>query len=77
MGLLIESPVFASAVTGALDQVMERGAYALRLSPSGALEWTSMGEGGTLIVHATEPNTTWFDRFIVRVIGILPVEWMM
>ena len=77
MGLLIESPVFASAVTGALDQVMERGAYALRLSPSGALEWTSMGEGGAPIVHATEPNTTWFDRFIVRVIGILPVEWMM
>jgi cardiolipin synthase C len=77
MGLLIESPVFASAVAGAMDQVMERGAYALRLSPSGALEWTAMGEGGAPIVYSTEPNTTWFDRFIVRVVGILPVEWMM
>jgi len=77
MGLLIESPTFAAAVTRAVDQVMERGAYALRLSPAGALEWTAQDESGVQVVHATEPNTTWLDRFIVRVIGILPVEWMM
>ncbi|MDP2120349.1 MAG: phospholipase D family protein [Hoeflea sp.] len=77
MGLLIESTTFAKAVTRAVDQVMERGAYALRLSPANAVEWVTQDESGAEIVHATEPNTTWFDRFKVRVIGVLPVEWMM
>jgi putative cardiolipin synthase len=77
MGLLIESPTFAQAVTRAVDQVMERGAYALRLSPSDELEWVTQDESGAQIVHSIEPNTTWLDRFMVRFIGVLPVEWMM
>lgn len=77
MGLLIESPTFAAAVTRAVDQVMERGAYDLRLSSADALEWVTQDEGGAEVVHVTEPNTTWLDRFLVRVIGVLPVEWMM
>ena len=34
-------------------------------------------ETGAPVTYATEPNTTWFDRLMVRWIGILPVEWMM
>ena len=77
MGLLIESPAFAAAVTRAVDHVMLRGAYAVRLSLGDRLEWVTQDDGGAQIVYATEPNTTWFDRFIVRVIWVLPVEWMM
>lgn len=77
MGLLIESPAFAVAVTQAVDQVMGRGAYALRLSPEGGLEWVTQDEGGAQSVRMTEPNTTWLDRALVRIIGALPVEWMM
>jgi putative cardiolipin synthase len=77
MGLLIESPTFAVAVTQAVDQVMERGAYALRLSPTQALEWVTQDAGGAQIVQTTEPNTTWLDRTLVRIIGVLPLEWMM
>jgi len=77
MGLLIESPTFAVAVTQAVDQVMERGAYALRLSPTNALEWVTQDEAGAQTVQTTEPNTTWFDRIMVKIIGVLPVEWMM
>ena len=77
MGLLIESPTFAVAVTRAVDQVMERGAYALRLSPTQSLEWVTQSESGAQIVQTTEPNTTWLDRTLVKIIGVLPVEWMM
>ena len=77
MGLLIESPTFAVAVTQAVDQVMERGAYALRLSPTSALEWVTLDDSGRQIVRTTEPNTTWIDRTLVKIIGVLPVEWMM
>jgi len=77
MGLLIESPTFAAAVSLAMDQVMEDGAYVVRLSPADALEWVLQDANGAQIVQSIEPNTTWLDRFIVRVIGVLPLEWMM
>lgn len=77
MGLLHESPTFAPAVTKAVDQVMDHGAHALYLSPEGRVEWQARDESGAQLIHASEPNTTWFDRIMVRVIGILPIEWMM
>lgn len=77
MGLLIESPTFAVAVSQAVDHVMQTNAYALRLSPADALEWVTQDESGATMVLVTEPNTTWFDRLLVKVIGILPLEWMM
>lgn len=77
MGLLIESPTFASAVREAVDQVMQHGAYALRLSPNGALQWVAQAEGGGQEVYLDEPRSTWLERAMVRVIGVLPVEWMM
>jgi cardiolipin synthase C len=77
MGLLIESPTIAAAVTLAVEQVIARDAYAVRLTAAGTLEWMSLAADGTETVHATEPNTTWFDRSLVRIIGILPFEWMM
>lgn len=77
MGLLIESPTFALAVMQAVDQVMQRGAYAVRLSPTDMLEWVVQDENGAQIVYTTEPNTTWLDRIMVKIIGVLPVEWMM
>jgi putative cardiolipin synthase len=77
MGLLIESPTFAVAVTRAVDQLMERGAYAVRLSPSQTLEWVTRDESGAQMVKSTEPNTSWLGRAMVKIIGVLPVEWMM
>jgi len=77
MGVLIESVTFAVAVTRAVDRVMERGAYALRLSPADALEWVTQDESAAQIVQAIEPDTTWLDRFMVSVIGVLAVAWLM
>lgn len=77
MGLLVESPTFATGVSDAVDQVMVRGAYRLRLTPDGSLEWETQAEDGATVVQEVEPNTSWFDRLKVRVIGALPVEWMM
>jgi putative cardiolipin synthase len=77
MGLLIESPDIAAAVSGAVDQVMGEGAYALRLSPAGNLEWITRLSDGTRVITDIEPNTTWVDRLLVTIVGVLPIEWMM
>lgn len=77
MGLLIESPEFAAAVSRGVDLVMRQGAYAVRLAAAGGLEWVSQDAQGRQTVAAVEPNTSWAGRMLVVIIGMLPVEWMM
>lgn len=77
MGLLIESPAFAAAVSRGLDQVIMQGAYTVRLNTAGALEWVSHAADGAQIVTDVEPNTIWLDRVLLTIIGALPIEWMM
>jgi putative cardiolipin synthase len=77
MGFLIESPAFAAAVTRGVDQVMMRGAYVVRLTEAGGLEWISQAADGTRAVSVIEPNTTWLDRLLIRILAALPIEWMM
>ncbi|WP_431299912.1 phospholipase D family protein [Tabrizicola sp. BL-A-41-H6] len=77
MGLLIESPAIAALVTHAIDRVMLDAAYGVRLTDTGALSWVTRAADGSETVLLTEPNTTWLDRSLVTLIGLLPIEWMM
>jgi cardiolipin synthase C len=77
MGLLIESPSIAASVSAALDAVAATDAYEVRLTDQRTLEWVTIAPDGTEANLTTEPNTTWFSRLLVKVIGVLPVEWMM
>ncbi len=77
MGLLIESPAIATAVAQAMDTITPQDAYELRLTEARTLLWVSRAPDGSETVYSTEPNTSWFSRFLVLVIGVLPVEWMM
>ena len=49
----------------------------MRLTAAGGLEWVFRASDGAEIVLETEPDTTWLDRALVGIIGILPIEWMM
>jgi cardiolipin synthase C len=77
MGFLIESPALARAVAAAMDNVGAQDAYEVRLGPDRRLAWVEQGPDGAELVLTTEPNTTWLSRLVVRIIGVLPVEWMM
>jgi putative cardiolipin synthase len=73
MGLVIDSPKFATDLSDGLDRVAGTSAYVLRLSSQGQLEWVD-GDG---TVYTTEPNTTAVRRAVVQVLSWLPIEWML
>ncbi|TCD15219.1 phospholipase D family protein [Oricola cellulosilytica] len=75
MGFLIESPEIAQVISDGFVERIEPAAFAVRLD-EGALRWREQLPDGT-IVHDTEPGTTLFDRLAIRVLGWLPIEWML
>lgn len=75
MGFLIESPRIASTLSRSLDN--SRFFYRVVQGDDGALNWIETREDGTTIRHAKEPNSTAFERALLRVMGWLPFEWML
>lgn len=75
MGFMIESPAMARQLTGRFD-TFAPATYKVRLH-DGALRWTETAEDGTETVHATEPGTGRADRLAIRLLGWLPIEWLL
>ena len=76
LGFLIESPRMATALSQALPARLAKGAYRLRREPDGAIRWIEQREGRE-VVHDTEPGTTFWQRFGVGVLSLLPIEWLL
>ncbi len=77
MGLLIESPTIAGAMSDWLDANLPRLAWKVTRSEEGGLLWTSRDADGAEVTSTVEPNTTAPLRGIVTVVGWLPVEWLL
>jgi putative cardiolipin synthase len=77
MGFVIESPKLALQMAEVFDSVVPLAAYEVQLAPDGkALEWlerTATGE----VRYDTEPETSWFRRFKVNFLSILPIDWLL
>ncbi len=77
MGVVLDSPRLARALSEAFDTTIPAGAYEVRLGEDGAsLVWIERGADGPR-THATEPGTTWLQRSGVSVLAILPIEWLL
>lgn len=75
MGVLVESPRIAVALSQALDA---RGmVYEVKRSNSGSLIWRELKAGGEEIVYATEPHASLLRRALARAASWLPVEWIL
>ena len=75
MGLVVQSPELAERMHGAFSDNAGRRAYRPLLL-DGALIWQERRDG-KVIVHSKEPGTTFGQRLAVRVIGWLPVHWLL
>jgi putative cardiolipin synthase len=51
-------------------------AYEVRLGPSGALQCAEQRAGET-IVHDEEPGTGLWQRLGVKLLSLLPIEWLL
>ena len=76
MGLVIESTLLAGRLSRTLDEQMPARAYEVRLDRSGKLYWLERG-GDKLIRHDEEPGTSAWKRLGVRVLSLLPIDWLL
>lgn len=79
LGVIIESPELASRIEQAFDTLIPGESYRLFLSESGDIKWQSGQEGGEHppIIYENEPGSNWFSRWLMKVLGVLPIEWLL
>lgn len=76
MGFVIESAEMAEQITDAFEDDMIDSAYRVRLRDDGEIEWIEQ-RGDETVVHATEPGTSFGERLLVRLLSVLPIEWLL
>jgi cardiolipin synthase C len=76
MGLIIDSPTLARQVSESFDQLIPSRAFRLSLTDDDQLRWHS-GVGDPPPVYDTEPQTRWYQRWMLWFLGKLPIEWML
>jgi putative cardiolipin synthase len=76
LGFVIDCPALAQAIEHAFASGVATRAYEVRLGPSGALQWVEQRDGET-IVHDEEPGTGWWQRLGVKLLSLLPIEWLL
>jgi cardiolipin synthase C len=76
MGFVIESQALAQRLADLFAGGVPQRAYAVRVSADGALEWIERESDG-VIVHDTEPHSSFGRRLAIRLLSLLPIEWML
>ena len=76
LGFVIESPELAEDVEAALAAGAPEHAYEVRLDENGRIYWIDQRSGEARQL-GTEPNTSWFKRGLVAILGRLPIEWLL
>jgi putative cardiolipin synthase len=76
LGFVIESSALAQQIEGIFTSSIPANAYEVRLAETGDLYWVEQ-QPGALVRHDTEPGTTFWQRAGVRLISLLPIEWLL
>ena len=76
MGFVIDSPALARRVHDAFDQGVPEDAYRVMLAGDGRLAWEEKQENGT-VRHDSEPGTTAWQRFMVWLLSLLPIDALL
>jgi cardiolipin synthase C len=76
LGLVMRSPEIARQVTSLLDDISADGSYKLSLDSSGRIVWSS-GEGATEQIWHTDPETTAWQRFSLKLLAPFAPEELL
>jgi putative cardiolipin synthase len=74
MGIILESEELASAVRDGIAQVLPERAYRIVLNERGEVRWIGLGKNGEEVEYRTEPQTSWWTRFKVDFMRMLPIK---
>ena len=74
IGLLIDSEEFAEKVLEVMEEDLDpANSYRVTLDEKGKLVWTAQGPDGP-VVWNKEPDTTAWNRFVLRLMSWIPME---
>jgi putative cardiolipin synthase len=77
MGLVIDSPPLAMRLGEAFDRNVPLVAWEVRFAPgSDELQWVERTPAGE-VVHDSEPGSGAWARFKVKLLSLLPIEWLL
>lgn len=75
IGVLIDSPQMSEAVAQSMLTLMSpQWSYRLATSPSGKLCWIGVDAQGQETRFTHDPDTSWWQRFKVGILRVLPIE---
>lgn len=77
MGFLIKSETMAKQLKNGFDVLFEDIAYRLGLDDEGELEWSERTATGQTKRHQLDPETGRFERLTVKMLGYLPIQWLL
>ncbi len=76
MGFMIDSQVMAKQMRAGFENQVRLGSYQVVLR-DGKMRWIERAADGSEIVHDDEPDVSALNRFVVTVMGWLPIEWAL
>ena len=75
IGVVIESPELAKSVANSITALTSpKWSYRVSLNSKGKLVWTAVDETGKTVEYENEPETSFWDRFMEGILGLLPIE---
>ncbi|MEZ5649821.1 MAG: phospholipase D family protein [Burkholderiaceae bacterium] len=77
MGFLIESPAMAARMSDAFDTRMLQVSYRPVLTSEGQVVWNERLPDGSVRTYETEPGTNAWQRAMIGLLGMLPIEWLL
>lgn len=77
MGVVIESPRLAGGLARAFDAAFPGASYRPVLAGDGSLVWEEPTADGHVVRHEHEPGATLASRILFRLLGLLPIEWLL
>ncbi|MFA7554765.1 MAG: phospholipase D family protein [Spongiibacteraceae bacterium] len=76
LGFVVESPVLARAIADEFSNKAALTAYEVKLDAHGKLYWLEQ-RGASSIRHDTEPGATIGKRIALRILSVLPIDWLL
>ncbi|HSH43035.1 MAG TPA: phospholipase D family protein [Arenicellales bacterium] len=76
LGFVIDSESLAARLSGVFDEQVPGNAYEACLAQDGGLYWLERRDGST-VQHRSEPGAGIWQRAIVWLVSLLPVDWLL
>jgi putative cardiolipin synthase len=76
MGVVMESPPLATQLASAFEEAIPGDAYELRLGDDGNIAWIEHTAQGD-VRYTSAPHVGAARGFWIRVLGMLPIEWLL